>query len=72
MPLEVIGRFIRRMTRQAVGQAQVIDAGRLPCIGAVTGAALTREVNGRLVGGVARDAIREPRMIHFGGLPGCG
>ena len=72
MPLEVIGRFVRRVTGQAVGQAQVIDTGRLPGISAVTRAALTGEVNRGLVGRVTRYAIRQTGVIHFGGLPGRG
>ena len=53
LPRIVIGRFISRMARRAVGQARVIEVSRRPSIRVVAGAALPRIVIGRLVAGVA-------------------
>lgn len=57
LSLEVISGLIGRVTGQAVSQAQMIDAGRLPRISAVTCAALTGEVNCGLVSRVTSKAI---------------
>ena len=59
------------MTGKAIGETRVIEVGRLPGVGRVTTAALTRIVIGRSIRRMASDAIREAHMHKGRGHP-CG
>jgi len=67
----VIGWRIDSMAHRAIGEASVIHGGRLPCIGRMTRAALTRPVIGGLIGCVAGCAVGETSVIEVGRLPRC-
>ena len=65
-------RLILRMARRAIGLARVIERGRLPARRRMARRALTREVIGGRVGGVARQTLGLAGVIETRREPGRG